>query len=398
MVKILTDRFVMGAGADTSERYFDTHTRGLVLRTGKRRKVWYFQYRFNGAVCWLRLGEYPAIALADARKLVTAHRAVLDTGHDPAVVREQAIIAATPAPIPKAYTFADFVPVYVQFQKGRTKGWEDEAAKIERHLLPAWKSLPLADIKRKQVHELLDSLAAKGLTTGVNRIQALVSRIFTIALSRGHVEAHPVARMVKNFPENARDRVLTDVELRALCTGLDAQPGAAADAMRLRVLLGQRGGETAGMLWKELDLEAGVWTMPPPRTKNKKPHSVPLSPTALELITKRRAVVPEDEPRVFPALTLVDYDSRALAVIHGGAYEWKDLRRTVATRLAELGFDETTIGRVLNHARHTITGKHYNVHTYDVEKRQALEAWDRELTRILKGEPKTRKVLPMRRR
>jgi len=84
-------------------------------------------------------------------------------------------------------------------------------------------------------------------------------------------------------------------------------------------------------------------------------------------------------------------------VIHGGAYEWTDLRRTVGTRLAGLGFDETTIGRVLNHARYTVTAKHYNQHVYLDEIRRALTAWDRELQHVVTDAPKKTRVLPMRR-
>jgi hypothetical protein len=55
----------------------------------------------------------------------------------------------------------------------------------------------------------------------------------------------------------------------------------------------------------------------------------------------------------------------------------------MVTRLAGLGFDETTIGRVVNHARSTVTAKHYNQHAYLSERRTALIAWDRELSRVL---------------
>ena len=88
-----------------------------------------------------------------------------------------------------------------------------------------------------------------------------------------------------------------------------------------------------------------------------------------------------------------------MAARHGGKYEWKDLRRTLATRLAGLGFDETVIGRVLNHARYCVTSRHYNQHDYLDEKRAALDAWDAELRRILEGRPKAKaRVVPMRRR
>jgi integrase len=193
--------------------------------------------------------------------------------------------------------------------------------------------------------------------------------------------------------------VLSDTELVALWKGLKARPGEASEAMQLRLLLGQRGGETAGMLWNEVDLKAAVWSLPPERTKNRRPHAVALPKTAADILTRRRAKVAKDEPRVFPTLTLQGDEHKALADLHGRAYTWKDLRRTTATRLAGLGFDETTIGRTLNHARASITSKHYNQHEYVEEIRRALTAWDAELQRIIADKPKKRApVLRMRAR
>jgi len=399
MAKTLTDRFVAGVRpAATLQIIADAKVRGLVLRVGTRSKVWYFTYRNGGPSQWLKLGAYPTLTLADARDRVAKERAVLAAGVDPAEERRKPPVE--PVPSAPTYTFADFVPVFVRFQKGRTRHWEDEESKIKRYLLPAWGPLPLKAITRVQVTELLDTVESKGLTAGTNRIQAVISRMFTVALNRGLIDAHPAARIIKRFKEQSRDRVLTDAELRALWSGLDAQPGAASDAVRLRLLLGQRGIETVEILWTELDLERALWTLPRLRTKTqKRAHVVALPPTALKLLTQRHDAATSNEARVFPRLTLTSNEHRALYLLHNGAYEWKDLRRTVATRLAELGFDETTIGRVLNHAHVTITAKHYNQHLYVEEIRNALTAWDRELHRILANEPKQKtNVLPMRSR
>lgn len=399
MVKSLTDRAVAGLRfRGTVENVFDAKTRGLVLRVGSRKKVWYFTYRNGGPTQWLKLGDEDGLSLADARDRVATERARLVDGIDP--VAELQKPPVVPIPEAPAFTFADFVPVFVRFQKGRTKGWSDEERKIKSYLLPAWGPLPLKSITRVHVTELLDTVEGKGLTAGTNRVQAVISRMFTVALNRGLIDAHPAARIIKRFKEQPSERVLTDAELRMLWTGLDAQPGAAADAVRLRLLLGQRGGETADIPWSELDLEHAIWTLPRLRTKTQqRAHVVPLPPAALALLTRRREATPEDEARVFPGLTLTSPEHKALAVIHGGTFEWKDLRRTVATRLAGLGFDETTIGRALNHARATITAKHYNQHQYTDEIRQALTAWDRELQRILVDAPKSKStILPLRRR
>jgi len=366
-------------------------------------RTWHFVYRINGKGSqWLTIGTYPAMKLAEARKQALTYRHAVDVdGRDPAAEHraEKKAAKQPPPPVPTVFTFAELAKLYVTFAKNRKKTWKDDVQKIDKYLRPAWGSIPLRDVKRTHVHELLDTLVAQGMTVGVNRVQAVISRMFTLALDRSLIDAHPAVRMMKRFAEKPQDRVLADEELRTLWAGLDAHPGRAADAVRLRLLLGQRGDETIGMEWSEVDLSTGTWEMPGSRTKNGRPHAVPLAPTALALLKRRRADSPDADVHVFSDLSRWTEDYRALAVIHGGSYEWKDLRRTVATRLAGLGFSETTIGRVLNHARYTVTAKHYNQHVYAAEKCAALEAWDRELQRVIeKKEATTSTVIPFTQR
>ena len=126
MTKNLVDRFVAGIQSATRENYFDTKTRGLVLRVSPRAKVWYFTYRNGGPSQWLKLGEYPAVTLAEARTLALGQRHAVDVeGKDPAAERRAPLPAPHPEP-PRAFTFADFVPAYVAFQRGRTKEWANE--------------------------------------------------------------------------------------------------------------------------------------------------------------------------------------------------------------------------------------------------------------------------------
>ena len=103
---------------------------------------------------------------------------------------------------------------------------------------------------------------------------------------------------------------------------------------------------------------------------------------------------------MFPEL---DADGRwrtpALSGIHSGAYEWTDLRRTVGDPAGRARFDETAIGRTLNHARVTVTGEALQPARVLEETRRALTAWDSELRRLLANKPqKKAAVLRMRRR
>jgi len=389
----LTDRFVASARAVSRTVFFDTKTRGLGLRvTPAGVKTWSFVYRADGRPKWLTLGSYPAVSLATARALALDNRHLLDVERRDPVAEQRSLreVSAAAPDAPPVFTFADLTKLYQTFAKGRKKSWQDDVLKINKYLIPRWGSTPLRDITRAHVHELLDSLVANGMTVGVNRIQAVISRLFTVALDRSLVDAHPAARMIKRFQERPSDRVLTDAELRELWTGLDAHPGHAADALRLRLLLGQRGAEVIGMKWGEIDLAAKTWELPASRTKNGRAHVVPLPRTAVTLLKRVRTQVAETEPRVFPGLTPWTDDLRALSKIHHGAYEWKDLRRTVSTRLAELGFTEEVIGRTLNHARYTVTSRHYIKHSYLAETRRALETWDVVLADIVAGRKASR--------
>lgn len=387
--KALTDRFVASIRRANRTVYFDSKAKGLALRVSPAGlKTWSFVYRRGGKPQWLTLGSYPAVTLADARELALDKRHAIDVEkRDPAAERrtERETAQLVSSTAPAVYRFSDLAALYEQFAKGRKKTWKDDVNKIKKYLIPAWGALPLHDITRRHVHELLDTLVAKGMTTGVNRVQAVISRLFTLALDRSLVDAHPAARMLKRFQERPSDRVLTDDELRALWAGLDARPGPAADAMRLRLLLGQRGGEVIGMRWEEVDLTAQTWHLPGARTKNGRPHTVPFGPTAAEILKRLQRERRGNEERVFGRLTRDGDTHRNLTAIHGGAYTWKDLRRTVSTRLAARGFSEEVIGRALNHARYTVTARHYIKHTYSRETRQALETWDRDLADIVAG-------------
>ncbi len=165
--------------------------------------------------------------------------------------------------------------------------------------------------------------------------------------------------------------------------------------------------------WRELDLDARTWTLPASRTKNKRPHEIPLSDAAVQTIK----ALPRVEGKagfVFSTTgkTAVSGFSRAKAAIDAAILEarqkeveaaerdpakvkaperWTlhDLRRTVATNLQKLGVRLEVTEAVLNHvsgSRAGIVGV-YQRHEYAAEKRAALEAWERHLDDLLNGAP-----------
>lgn len=171
-----------------------------------------------------------------------------------------------------------------------------------------------------------------------------------------------------------------------------------AVALKLALVTGQRIGEVVGMSLSELTLsgDAPVWTIPARRTKNDRLNRVPLSPLALQLIAEARSLAAGSE-WLFPAPSghgpiNPHAPTRAVArsrhQIGISDFRVHDLRRSVATGMAELGIAPHTISWVLNHisaTRGTITSKVYAQYGYDREKRHALEAWSRRLSAIVGG-------------
>ena len=358
--------------------WFDETTPGLALRvTPGGARTWYAFYRRGGTTRRVKLGTWPAIELSKARRLARETRVRVETeGADPAHERraERA-----------AFSVGDLARVYIErHARPHKRSWKEDHWKLEKYVLPAWRSRPVSDITRRDVHALVDAIAADGKPIQANRTQSLISKMWNVAADRGYVETNPCYRMAKPAPERARAQVLDDDDLCALWAALDAEPGNAADAIRLRLVTGQRGGEVHRMAWGDVDLAANVWTIPATDAKNGRTHRVPLTAQAMAVLKRRRTGRVDEEARVFPRFYHQRKDLRAMASIHNGAYRWHDLRRTVATRLAALGTPEGTISRVLGHAQRGVTATVYNQHQYDDEKRCALDKWVRSLLAIVK--------------
>lgn len=276
-----------------------------------------------------------------------------------------------------------------EYAKRHKRSWAADQRMLTRLVVPDLGPIKAKAVRRADIHALVHKIARKTPTQG-NRVLAVVRKLFSFALDAGVIDTHPCLRMKAPAPELVRDRVLTDAELRAIW---NADPAILnpilADALRLQLLTACRIGEVVGATKAELDKEA-TWTVPGTRTKNKLDHVVPLVAEAAAIIKRRR----DNGAFLFPWPTrqghlmpdLVSHELLValpkLEVPHFGTH---DLRRTVATRLSELGIDKETRERVLNHKDRTVMGKHYDKNDGLKQKRDALTAWARQLRSIVSG-------------
>lgn len=208
------------------------------------------------------------------------------------------------------------------------------------------------------------------------------------------------------YEEAARERVLADDELRAIWRALEDDHYGAI--IKLLMLTGQRADEIANLAWSETGEDA--FTLPAARTKNRRQHQVPLSNAALAILAAQpRRLNAAGTPRDFVFGTAERgfsgwskckerLDQRIAATRGAPLPHWTphDLRRTCATRMADLGVLPHVIEAVLNHVSGHKSGVAgiYNRALYEPEKRQALVLWADHLQSIVHGGE--RKIVPIR--
>ena len=371
-----TDRSIKAVEAPSSGQieYFELNGRlpGFGLRvSASGRKSWILLYRNGRHPRRLTLGTYPILGLADARAQAKEALATVVGGGDPAMVKRADR---------SAISFGELSEDYIErHAKPKKRTWRDDKRMLEKYVPKEWHRTNAADIHRRDIRDLLDSLVVRTPILA-NRVLALLRKVYNFALSRDLVEANPCHGIERPAPERQRDRVLTSNEIRALWQALNDVDETTAALYRLHLLTAQRGGELRSMAWSDIDLEAGWWTIPAKQSKNKLAHRVPLSPAAGALLRDLQARAREDNPWVFRTPSRSGHRITAhkctvrVRKVSGVDFVPHDLRRTAASHMTSLGISRLVVAKILNHVERGVTAV-YDRHSYDNEKRAALETW-----------------------
>src|SRR5262249_8688604 len=265
---------------------------------------------------------------------------------------------------------------------------------IERHLFKNCASLhrlPLTAITRADVAKALEGVTRQNGEIQANRTRASLSAFFVWAWRRGMVENNPVLATHRHT-EVSRDRVLSDPEIRRIWHALpDSDFGR---ILKVLLLTGQRRREIADLRWSEVDLARAVIELPPERTKNGRTHQVPISAPVRAILEAQ----PRSGDQVFAPANLdvhkAELDTELPVEPHWVVH---DLRRTCATRMADLGVQPHVIEAVLNHVsghRSGVAGV-YNRALYATEKAQALARWADHVLAVVEGRESN--VTPLKR-
>jgi integrase len=339
--------------------------------------TWIYQYKGAGRKTRrLTLGRATAIKPAKAREEASELYAKVRLGGDP--LREKHSQRAK-----DAQTFAALSERYLAVQQNslRPRSFAEVRRHIQKHAVRL-QNLPVDTVDRRIIAELLSSIESNAGAVTANRAASSLSAMYGWAMREGLVDANPVIHTNRR-PEKSRERVLGDAELATIWRALG--DGAYDAIVKLLTLSGQRVSEIAGLRWSEVNLSTRTISLPGERTKNHRPHDVPISETMLAILQaqpKRGELVFGRGAGPFGAMGQgkAALDGRLIQQTGIAIPSWThhDLRRTAATRMADIGVPPHIIEAVLNHVsghKGGVAGI-YNRSVYAAEKADALARWD----------------------
>lgn len=359
---------------------------GLQLRVKPNgSKIWLLDYRrpYTNARTSLSFGAYPSITLATARSKRDEAKALLTQDVDPQEHRNERARGNEAA---HNNTLKAVSSQWLEIKKSKVtpEHAEDTWRSLELHIFPTLGKVPIHKVTAVKAIEAIKPVASKGNLETVKRLCQRLNEVITYAVNSGMVPANPLTGIGKAFqtPAKRHQPTIAPAQLPALMKALSV----ASIKITTRCLIEWqlhtmvRPGEAAGTRWDEIDLTRKIWSMPAERMKKNKPHTVPLSPHAIQMLELIKPISGRSE-YVFPsdrnlkshahpqtantALKRMGFDKQLVA--HG-------MRALASTTLNEQGFDPEVIEAALAHTGKDDVRNAYN-HAEYVARRIPMMNW-----------------------
>jgi integrase len=354
-------------------------------------KSFAFRYKHGGRTAKLTFGPVE-IGLAAARKLAASAMVDLAEGKDPGEAKRRARRAEHAEETAAANTLKAVCENYVKREGAKMRTGERRAHDLARLVYPTLGNRPVDDIKRSDVVRLLDKIEDENGVVMSDSVLALLGRIFTWHAARTDDFRTPIIRGMRRAKPKARDRVLTDDELRKIWKAAGDAAYPFGSLVQLLLLTGARKSEVAGMRWDEID-DAGDWALPAARHKLKTDLTRPLSKAARELIAGL--------PRIDGCAFLFSGDGtgalghlstrKAKLEAASGTKDWTihDLRRTARSLMSRAGVPVDHAERCVGHVIGGMRGV-YDQHKYEAEMRRGFEKLATQIALIVNQKTKTK--------
>ena len=314
--------------------------------TGRWSKTWSQRLVVNGKQVHLGLGKYPVVTLAEAREAALANRRIVAQGKDPRT--------ATEVPTFSQALEATIVMTRPTWRPGSCseKQWR---ASMATYILPTLGDRPVDEIVVGDILTVLSSVWVEHHETG-RRLASRISAVMAWSIGAGHRHDDPTGAVVAALPRPRNGKThhaaIAHADLGAVLADVRVHgaPPAVRLAFELLAHTATRSNEVRSMTWAEVD--GDVWTVPSDRTKTGKPHRVPLSGRAMEVLAEARTLG-TGEGLVFQGRTGRPVTNEAVrrllngrATLHGLRSTFRDWasEANVSGEVAEMALGHTVRG------------------------------------------------------
>lgn len=390
--KTLSDKGVAGLKAKSGKRtaHPDPELRGHYIRVQPSGVKSFVAVALSphGKQVWATIGACDAMEIEEARSRARS-----------AIIRIKDGLEPFEAPPPEPNSVQTVAEQWLarHVRKKKLISGDELEKTLKRHVYPKWGKRDFLSIRRKDVAGLLDEIEDDHGPVAADAVLGIVRQIMNWQAARDDTYAPAIVKgMRRSSPkERARDRVLSDDELRAVWKAAEGG-GKYGAFIRLCLLTGQRKAKVAAMRWK--DIKADTWSVPLAGRQKGTGRDLVLPAMALQIIQDQTKI--GDNQHVLPASRgkgpinswsddKADFDTKLKGVAH---WTQHDLRRTAETLMARAGVGDVG-DRVLGHTQRGVRGI-YDRHDYKAEKADAL----RKLAALIDGIVHPRdNVVPMQR-
>ncbi|CAM3981022.1 Putative prophage CPS-53 integrase [Vibrio aerogenes CECT 7868] len=361
---------------------------GLSARISKNGAIgWIYRYRLGGRETnpkLLGLGSYPETSLKQAREKRDRCREWLDNGKDPGV--EMNLLRASrqyPVTVKEALDYW-----LKHYAKENRKNYKRHQAQFERHIYPTLGRYPLADVSTSLWCSCFDKVRRgsgkrKAAPVAAGYIFQNCKQALIFCRKRGFALSHALDDLIISDvgkKQAKRDRVLSDEELTQLLELIQGDKVLPyyQRLILLLVIFGARTQEVRLSTWDEWDFHQQLWTVPKANSKNSemiiRPIPDAIIPWLLELKfeTQKTGFVlgGEKSPESVSQYCRILWKK----LDHQESWSIHDLRRTIATKLNDLGVAPHVVDHLLGHTVAGVSGI-YNRSQYLSEKSEALRIW-----------------------
>lgn len=356
-------------------------------------RSWRFDYRHLGKRFTHTLGKYPDVSLADARARLRDARSILAAGKNPHQEKQKEKILKKEA---ATNTFSAIADDWFNAKEGlRSKAWK-EANKLYliRDLNPKIGSLPINEVTGPILLAVIKEVGERSGVKTAERVRQTAGQVFEYAFRQFKATSNPGRALAQwaEIPAKEHRRPLSPKEIPDFIKAVGRYPGlpSTKNAVRLILFTFVRKSEATEATWDEFDLANNLWVIPKERMKMQKPHFVPLSIQAKNILEVMKPLACGSK-FVFPSNSSIDKSMSGSSINvmfqkmgYGRSFTPHGLRSTASTILNELGFGRDAIERQLAHNERDEIRAAYNHADYLPERKKMMQAWADYLDNLLK--------------